>query len=558
MSCDDDNVCGTGIGDILPKPGDPNNGSALSAVSVFGGINVSWAYPSVNPHAVAYTKLYRGLSNDFANAAELPVVTGSIFFDKIDPVVKTTYYYWIRIVSVNGTIGEIIGPASADAVPIGEETLKRLTGRIDAGYLAQSLKTKLDDIILLHQNLDQEILDRLAHNTALQAALAAVQSNNGQTATYVLNEITERKTADEALVDALNVIAAGMGDNAAAIVEERHVRVTADEAFAQQITTLFTTTGQNTAAIIQEATTRTTNEQSTAQVIQQLVSTTNQNSSAIQTEIITRTNAIDLLASSTQFLIAEFGQNAASNLAAAISTEATARANADSAIATLITEAESRVNGNVAGVQTTLETKITTTNGKVTAIGALWSAKVTVNGLIGGFGVYNDGRTVEAGFDVDTFWVGRTNSDKVKPFIISGGIVYMDIARIRDADITTLKIAGNAVTIPVTSYGGGATGSGNWQVINQVSLTLDQPGIIYAHCLASQFYGSGERTWLMKIAIDGGEGMTIGGLSVTVAPAVSMSRFVGSGTHTITVSWSGSDAGVRITQSEMFAMGAKK
>lgn len=46
--------------------------------------------------------------------------------------------------------------------------------------------------------------------------------------------------------------------------------------------------------------------------------------------------------------------------------------------------------------------------------------------LIGGFGLTNDGSTVEAGFDVDTFWVGRANGAQIYPFIIDGSDIYFN------------------------------------------------------------------------------------------------------------------------------------
>jgi hypothetical protein len=155
--------------------------------------------------------------------------------------------------------------------------------------------------------------------------------------------------------------------------------------------------------------------------------------------------------------------------AAALTTEQTARANADSALAAQITTAQTTLNGNIASVQTSLQTNINTVDGKVTQIGALYTAKVSVNGLIGGFGVYNDGSTIQAGFDVDEFWVGNTQANKRKPFIISEGQVFIDqvfiangaitSAQIADAAITsanigdlqvnTAKIGTNAVTVPI-------------------------------------------------------------------------------------------------------------
>ena len=95
----------------------------------------------------------------------------------------------------------------------------------------------------------------------------------------------------------------------------------------------------------------------------------------------------------------------------------------------------------------------------MTEIGALWTARLSVNGLVGGFGVYNNGEFVEAGFDVDRFWVGRTQANKRKPFIIENGITYIDSAVIREASIDTLRLAGGSVTS--MAYGRGLAGTIN-------------------------------------------------------------------------------------------------
>ncbi|WP_144982895.1 phage tail tip fiber protein [Halomonas sp. C22] len=93
--------------------------------------------------------------------------------------------------------------------------------------------------------------------------------------------------------------------------------------------------------------------------------------------------------------------------------------------------------------------------------GALYTAKVQSGGLVGGFGIFNDGSEVEAGFDVDRFWIGRTDSDKRKPFIIDGNVVYMNNAMIRNGSIQEGQLG--PITIgkfflndgtPVTTAGG--------------------------------------------------------------------------------------------------------
>jgi hypothetical protein len=306
-------ICGTG--GPGPLPGDPDlSASVLSAVPVFGGIDVSWTYPAVNPHAVAHTLLYRGLTDDVNLAVELAVVAGNRFHDQVDSA--TQYRYWIRFVSVNGTLGDFIGPAVATAKPLIEDLIEQLTGEIDNGVLANSLKTKLDEISVLNAGLAQEILDRESGTVTLAQAIQDANDGVAQALGFLTTEIETRIDENAAILEAIYLQTVTLGDQIAAV----------------QVTTL---------------------------------------------------TAIDAV--------------------------------------------EGTVN-------------------------AMYTAKLTVNGLVGGFGLANDGVEVEAGFDLETFWVGRTNADKIKPFIVSGGVVYIAKAAIKDADIDTLKIAGNAVTIPTSAY----------------------------------------------------------------------------------------------------------
>ena len=442
MSCSD-KCCGTGLDGINnPKPGDPDNNVSLSANTVYGGISVSWSFPTTNPQAVAHTILYRGVNNDFTKAVELVRVGGSIYFDALNPTTDTTYYYWIRFLTVNGTLLDKVGPVSATAKVRGPQTLESLTGLIDSSVLAQELKSSIAGITLQGQALLKEIEDRLAANTELSALLALVQSGQQDSMTYVQQEITQRTTADSAIVESINLMAAAVEQNAAAILTETQVRVDKDTAMASQITTLF--------------------------------SQSSGYASAIQSEASTRANADSALATTITTLTTRVG-----NAESTISDEARTRSSDDAALSSRITTAESSLFGNVATGQVALQTQITSQNGKITSIGSLYTAKVQVNGLIGGFGVYNDGTLVDAGFDVDRFWIGRTGPDKVKPFIIDSGIVYIDKARIRNADIDTLKIAGNAVTVPASVSGyGGASGvnTGSNVYIGQVSIYMPQYG----------------------------------------------------------------------------------
>ena len=319
-------VCGTGVWSG-PLPGDPDTNAILTATPAFGGIDVTWTAAITNAHAVAHTYLYRSTTADFATSVRIALVGGTHFYDKLEN--QLTYYYWIQVVSINGTVGQVIGPAFAVPRLSIDATIEALTGRIDNGVLAQSLKSEIDRISLIDGDLFQEIQDRIAANELLGAAIQTAQTDASQAVSLINDEITQRTTAYNVLLQSLNTMAGQVNDNQAAIQNESTLRISNDQALAQQIT-----------------------------------------------------------------------------------------------------DVQSSVGDDIAAVQTTLQTNIDTVNGKVTDIGALYTAKVKVNGLIGGFGVYNDGTEVQAGFDVDTFWVGRTGPDKKKPFIIDSdtGETYIDKA----------------------------------------------------------------------------------------------------------------------------------
>ena len=75
-------VCGTG-GFSGPKPGDPDNNAVLSATSAYGGIDLNWTYPLVNPFAVSHVNIFRGLTSNPDLAVRRNITTGTFYFDKI-------------------------------------------------------------------------------------------------------------------------------------------------------------------------------------------------------------------------------------------------------------------------------------------------------------------------------------------------------------------------------------------------------------------------------------------------------------------------------------------
>ena len=217
-------TCGTGAWSG-PLPGDPDTSNTLlTATPAFGGIDVSWTAAVTNPHAVAHTYLYRSTANsDFLSALRIATVGGTHFYDKLEEL--ATYYYWIQVVSINGTVGPVIGPASAVPRLSINETIIALTGRIDNGMLAQSLKTDIDKITLTAQDLDQEILDRVADTEYLGSQLTLL--DNGVNASFglVLNEINTLADNHNALAQSYSYLASSIGGNSSAIEENNRAMI---------------------------------------------------------------------------------------------------------------------------------------------------------------------------------------------------------------------------------------------------------------------------------------------------------------------------------------------
>jgi hypothetical protein len=188
------------------------------------------------------------------------------------------------------------------------------------------------------------------------------------------------------------------------------------------------------------------------------------------------------------------------DIQAAIQQEQTLRAAADQALATQINTAQAKLGSDIAAVQTTMGADIKKVGDELVSIGALYTARVQANGLIGGFGVYNDGKTVEAAFDVDRFWIGRTLNNRRKPFIIEDGVTYIDTAMIREASIQEGQLG------PI-SIGKMRTPSG--QPITTIAgliraETIDAENLNVASAtrfsgdVSSQNYSPGKSGWLIK------------------------------------------------------------
>jgi hypothetical protein len=257
---------------------------------------------------------------------------------------------------------------------------------------------------------------------------------------------------------------------------------------------------------------------------------------------------------------------------AAVLEESLARAAQNSAMASKITAVEVELNGNVATGEVGLKAEIDAVTGQVSS---MYTAKVKVNGLIGGFGIANDGNEVEAGFDVDRFWIGRdkdgdpNTADGVYPFVVHGNKVYIREAVIREASIDTLMLQGEAVTVPVVAskdWGDArlpGTGEHNYVKVNSAAINMVKDGLAYILVTASHaINGNGNNwPWAFRIDVENSEGYKnvrhVSGRQPESAPVLSKVIALPQGTTRVHVYWA-ADQRIALGYVEIFMMGVKK
>lgn len=377
MNCVD-LVCGTG-GWSGPKPGDPDSSNvSLTATPGFGGVNVAWTYPNVNPYAVAYTVVYRGSSSSFNTAVEIAKVAGNRYLDPMELHDSGLYYYWIRIVSIHGTEGHLIGPAECRMRSTIGQLIDDLSGEIAESALEQHLREKLGRVQQVGDGL-------LAESKAREGDILAVSRT----------------------IEGLQV---AVDSSVAMISVETLARISTIDALARQLITISAEFNGKFASVQQEIGTLASDAETVARRVTSTEVVAHEATAAIRSEEQSRISAVNGLS------------------------------NQISAVSQKTDHIESSYKSDLASARQQLQTQITSVNGKVTGIQSRYSVIVDVNGFSGGFGLMNDGKTVEANFLVNKFSIGSTTANKRKPFIVRNGVVYMDEVMIQNATIDVAKI----------------------------------------------------------------------------------------------------------------------
>ncbi len=276
-------------------------------------------------------------------------------------------------------------------------------------------------------------------------------------------------------------------------------------------------------------------------------------------------------------------------------------------------EAKARVDGEAAlskQLQTT-QASLGTTNAAVQQVAtaqadmkgmlnAQYTMRVQVNNQYGahvwagfGIGINSQNGIVQSAFviNADKFVLLNSSSGLSSPFSIVGGQTFVDDAYIRAASITnakiadaaisnakiangaitaakigvaeidTLRIRGNAVTVPVSANSPGnvlGIGVGQWQNLIAIGVQMDEGGFITAQYSCYQGFGSGIRKYQFQMDINGLVIAQGGGDWADGFPNLMGSIGVAPGYFVITVKWWGENSGVGVQNHTLYAMGTKR
>jgi hypothetical protein len=333
--------------------------------------------------------------------------------------------------------------------------------------------------------LHSERTARVSSDSAIAQDVSLLQVNYADNTAAIQNEQYVRSTADESLASNITTLNTQFATNTAAISSEQIARSTADESLASNITNLNTQFENNSAAITNEQYVRSTADQSLALDISNLTAQYNGVAASVTSEQIARVNADGSLAADITTL--------RSDLNNAIAVEAGARSTADGNLYAQYTVKIDQ-NGYVSGFGLASQTvngtpvssfiarvdKFAVVNPSVSTVaisaftnnaayrqftvpsghGLVVNDKVSIFGVDGFAGVHVVSavgttfiRIADTSLPTSATVTADSKVGKITaPFIVDGGVVYLDAATIKNADITDAKIGSVSAKKITTGY----------------------------------------------------------------------------------------------------------
>lgn len=131
-------------------------------------------------------------------------------------------------------------------------------------------------------------------------------------------------------------------------------------------------------------------------------------------------------------------------------------------------------------------------------------------------------------------------------------------AKIQDLSVDTLKLAGNAVTIPSFAQAFYSVSSTSWVTVLSLVVTTPQAGWLYASSSGYIGYGNGWGATDSMLTIDGVEVSGGGGTEGWTNAAHSGARYVGAGSHYVELKFRSPSGMATIYSRSLFAMLVKK
>lgn len=348
-----------------------------------------------------------------------------------------------------------------------------------------------------------------------------------------LERETEDDKANQTILEEISARIAGDDTLSASIVTEQLARITADEDVIAMVTTeIAAEAAARTASIAAEASTR-------AAADGTLTAT-------INTEVAARVAGdTDLEAQVDEERTARIAADG--TITASLDTEVTARVNGDSSLSSAIsTEAIARANAD--GSLAAEYVLSVVTDGGVRRVTGF---RITNLGGAGGY--------TEFVVQADRFAiVNPSGGGFTVPFVVEGGVVYIDVARIRDLTVGTTKLANNAATTLASATGSGVSGNGGFQLIGQLVVSVSYDAEILVMADIQQDFPSGARTFEISLQEDGSQIAYAQGSSISQFPALRSTRSKSPGTYTYEIWWKGQNSGIIATTNTLIAFSRYK
>jgi hypothetical protein len=481
-----------GTGGLVPSPDVPDRAVPPSpvgfqAVGVFGMNTLIWDNPYKLYRNHSLTNIYRSETDNFGQAVLISRATGMIYSDPIrgdavdpnDPKKGISYYYWITWVSVSGVEGP---PNSPDGTYV--------ESMLDIDYLLELItnETSQSDLEGLNQTIamlgaaaeaaklmtSAERYLRDDENVHIRRQISDLRVQTGSDITAAISQLQEVITSDQqAIAHQIDLMQASIGENSVDIVTERTARISLQEAVTEALNSMSSRLETAEAVLTQYSE--------------------------------TFASELEAQARNMEGLVARMDDTAAQYLSdqQTIATEFEATANS-------ITSLQSSVNEQSAAIQQTLSTHTTALEG----LSAQYTLRLDVNGLISGFGAYNDGTVADFAILANRFWVatpGEHGPNYVNPFMLEGESVYINTLLVKEASIqqgqigpiSIGKLTANDGVTPVTTISGQLRA----EAIDVASITIGF-GQVYGQLVSSQLGAGG----LPRFVIDPQAGIFMNGL----------------------------------------------